>query len=178
MADLENSMQEKWGIDMSMRGVMKHKELIDIAHSWVLKKASCGIAFRDIRHIGSSEICDVLGLGSGDHSVLIEVKVSRSDFLADKKKPFRQNPEFGIGKFRYYCCPKGLINISDLPKKWGLLWVENNKIEVIVDPFIGRYNLEDDNECSIFFDRNQIAERSIMYSILRRLQLDKKLTKY
>src|SRR2546426_9205199 len=31
------------------------------------------------------------------HSVLIECKISRSDFLADRDKPFRQKSELGLG---------------------------------------------------------------------------------
>ncbi|EEO7295542.1 hypothetical protein G6599_004807, partial [Salmonella enterica] len=50
-----------------------------------------------------------------------EVKVSRSDFLRDKHKPHRQRG--GLGDYRYYMCPEGIINISDLPDRWGLLWV-------------------------------------------------------
>jgi len=49
------------------------------------------------------------------------VKVGRSDFLADAKKPFRQISKEGIGEFRYYCCPTGPIRETELPDKWGLL---------------------------------------------------------
>lgn len=157
---------------------MKHNEVIDIAHKWVLKSASCGIAFRDIKHIGCREIVDVLGLGSGDHSVVIEVKVSRSDFLADKKKIFRQYPEFGIGKYRLYCCPDGLIKKEELPQKWGLLYVlGNGKIEEIVNPLRHRYDIENMFKW-VFEKRNESAERSIMYSILRRLQLNGELKQF
>lgn len=64
-------------------------------------------------------------------TVLIEVKVSRADFLADAKKPFRQNPADGAGAFRYYCCPEGLIHGSEVPENWGLLWECDGKIEPI-----------------------------------------------
>ncbi|GAR62494.1 hypothetical protein NGUA15_04308 [Salmonella enterica] len=51
----------------------------------------------------------------------MEVKVSRSDFLRDKHKPHRQHGE--LVDYHYYMCPEGSINISDLPDRWGLLWV-------------------------------------------------------
>ena len=61
----------------------------------------------------SQEIPDVFGWNYWA-TVLIEVKVSRSDFLADAKKSFRQQPEEGVGAFRYYCSPEGLITEVDL----------------------------------------------------------------
>ncbi|MFA5649540.1 MAG: hypothetical protein WC914_00140 [Proteiniphilum sp.] len=69
---------------------------------------------------------DAFGFGSCG-TQLIEVKLSRGDFLADKKKFFRINPEFGLGTFRSYLCPEGLISIDELPPKWGLLYVNENK---------------------------------------------------
>ncbi|GBQ90079.1 hypothetical protein GCM10007866_16160 [Gluconobacter albidus] len=54
-------------------------------------------------------------------STIVECKVSRSDFLADRKKPHRQTG--GMGKWRYFMCPEGLISPDELPDKWGLLHV-------------------------------------------------------
>ncbi len=54
-------------------------------------------------------------------SFLIETKISRSDFKADFKKDFRK--EGGVGKYRYYACPEGLIRPEELPEKWGLIYV-------------------------------------------------------
>jgi hypothetical protein len=69
----------------------------------------------------NTELPDVFGYK--DHSVVVECKISRSDFLADKKKPFRINPKEGMGDYRYYCCPKGMIRKEELPKGWGLLYI-------------------------------------------------------
>ncbi|WP_407503022.1 hypothetical protein [Xanthomonas euvesicatoria] len=55
--------------------------------------------------------------------MLIEVKVSRADFLADARKEHRINPAQGVGKWRYFMCPEGLIDVDELPERWGLLWV-------------------------------------------------------
>lgn len=57
-------------------------------------------------------------------SFMVEAKVSRSDFLADKKKAFRQKPAEGVGKFRYFACPVGLIKPEELPPRWGLIYVD------------------------------------------------------
>lgn len=57
-------------------------------------------------------------------SFLIETKISRADFKADAKKSFRQNG--GVGRYRYYACPEGLIKPEELPEKWGLIYVRPN----------------------------------------------------
>jgi hypothetical protein len=61
--------------------------------------------------------------------VLVECKVSRPDFLADREKPFRQKPESGVGCERYYLAPRGLIRVEELRPGWGLLEVCGREIE-------------------------------------------------
>lgn len=73
-----------------------HKKLVGIAYKWVLSNSSCGVAFKELVCASSPEIPDVIGFGSWGHSVLVEVKVSRSDFLSDKNKKFKK-PYYGHG---------------------------------------------------------------------------------
>ena len=63
---------------------------------------------------------DVLGLTAYGKSIIVEVKVSRADFLADKKKPWRINPNIAMGDERVYLTPEGLLNVSDIPYGWQL----------------------------------------------------------
>src|SRR5260370_8962589 len=65
---------------------------------------------------------DVLGWAPGADSVVIECKLTRSDFLRDATKAVRRHPRAGMGKRRYYLCPPDVIQVKDLPPKWGLLW--------------------------------------------------------
>ncbi len=76
----------------------------------------------------SGEMPDAIGWKKACHSVLVECKVSRGDFLADREKPFRQKPELGVGCERYYLAPRGLIRIEELPTGWGLLEVSGREI--------------------------------------------------
>ena len=69
----------------------------------------------------SGETPDVIGWKGRCRSVLIECKVSRADFLADREKPFRKDPSLGMGCERFYLTPAGLIRPAELPGKWGLL---------------------------------------------------------
>lgn len=92
----------------------------------------CQYVVCELERVGESP--DAFGFG-GSSTQLIEVKVSRSDFLSDKKKFWRKFPEHGIGKFRSYLCPEVLIRETDLPKYWGLLWInKKGKITEIVKP--------------------------------------------
>jgi len=77
----------------------------------------------------SGEMPDAIGWKKACHSVLVECKLSRPDFLADREKPFRQNPETGVGCERYYLAPRGLIRVEELRPGWGLLEVCGREIE-------------------------------------------------
>jgi len=77
----------------------------------------------------SGEMPDAIGWKKACHSVLVECKVSRADFLADREKPFRQKPETGVGCERYYLAPKGMIRIEELRPGWGLLEVCGREVE-------------------------------------------------
>lgn len=98
---------------------------------------------------------DVFGLDA-DRSLLIEVKVSREDFLRDKLKPHRQ-PGKGIGYTRYYLCPANLIKEEELPDGWGLFYAdEMNNISCV-------------KESKPFKERNFNHELTLMQSVIRRL---------
>ncbi len=109
----------------------QHQTLCAIAVKWLKRAPSaggpgCAVAVSECKTGWSGEIPDAIGFrytGSQalDGSTLIEVKTSRSDFLADAKKPHRQTG--GIGVWRYYMCPTGLIAPQELPIGWGLLEV-------------------------------------------------------
>ncbi|MCG6521972.1 hypothetical protein K6U39_16795, partial [Vibrio parahaemolyticus] len=40
---------------------------------------------------------------------------------ADAKKPHRINPSTGMGMYRYYMAPEGLLRPDELPTAWGLI---------------------------------------------------------
>ena len=100
---------------------------------------------------------DIYGFGNCS-TQQIEVKVSRSDFLADKKKFHRQYPKEDIGQYRSYLCPENLIKSTEIPENWGLLWVdENNRILVIKQPELQESHFN--------------SEMKIISSILRRIEI-------
>lgn len=141
-----------------------HDELTKIAEKWLLKR--CGFAFRELTTF-AGETPDAIGFKSGE-SILIECKTSMADFNNDKKKIFRENPWMGVGKYRFYMCQKGVIKIDRLPDKWGLLEVnDKGQVRQKVGP---KGNCWSKSEF-IFSERSISGETALMYSALRRLQL-------
>lgn len=144
-----------------------HNELVRIAYRWVLANGSCGVAFRELVSSGTDEIPDVIGFGAWNHSVMIECKVSRSEFLCDRKKSFRANPSLGMGSQRFYCVPAGLIKKEELPDGWGLLYVtDKGKCISQFNPYRGPTGTTHPGH-----EKSMRAELGIMYSALRRLHL-------
>jgi hypothetical protein len=133
-----------------------HRELCQIGAQWLLNQKHwdfrCQYVCVELVTI-SSETPDIFGLKGGIETILLEVKVSRSDFLADLKKPHRKGG--GIGSERYYLCPDGLIREDELPANWGLLYYKDGNITVI-------------KQATPYESKDLINEMSIMYSIIRR----------
>jgi len=63
--------------------------------------------------------------------VLVECKVTRPDLLADRAKPFRLEPQQGVGCERFYLVPAGLMRREELPQGWGLLALHRGRIETV-----------------------------------------------
>jgi len=79
----------------------------------------------------NGEMPDAIGWKRACHSVVIECKISRCDFLADREKPFRQKSELGLGCERFYLTPPRLLCAEELPARWGLLEYRRRKVEII-----------------------------------------------
>jgi len=74
---------------------------------------------------------DAIGWKRACHSVLVECKVTRADFLADRAKPCRQKPEQGVGSERFYLTLAGLIRPEELTDGWGLLEYRQGRIHIL-----------------------------------------------
>ncbi|HEX8818218.1 MAG TPA: hypothetical protein VF753_22200 [Terriglobales bacterium] len=107
---------------------MTHQKLVELAVGW-LRSYRCGVVLSEQACI-SGEVPDAIGWKRACHSVLVECKISRADFLADRVKPFRLEPEIGVGCERFYLAPAGLIRADELPNDWGLLEASNRRVEL------------------------------------------------
>ena len=99
-----------------------------MAVAW-LRRYRCGVVLSEQACV-SGEMPDAIGWKKACRSVLVECKVTRSDFLADRAKPWRRQPEIGVGSERYYLAPQGTIGIEELPRGWGLLEICGREIEM------------------------------------------------
>jgi hypothetical protein len=106
---------------------MTHAQLVERAVRW-LRRYRCGVVLSEQACV-SGEMPDAIGWKQGCHSVLVECKVTRADFLADRSKPFRQKPEKGVGSERFYLTPAGVVKIEELPAGWGLLEFRRGCVE-------------------------------------------------
>ncbi len=140
---------------------MTHDELIERGAKWL--QNSCPmrsrIVLKEFVCQGSEEIPDVIGF-SRTHTNVIECKVSLEDFRADLKKSHRNG--IGMGDWKMYLCPAGLIPPEQVPPNWGLLYCYPKIIKIIVQPL--KYQSYGDSP------RNN--EYHILYAIARRAQMD------
>jgi len=108
---------------------MTHPQLVEKAVRW-LRAYRCGVVLSE-QACASGEMPDAIGWKQACHSVLVECKVNRSDFLADRQKPFRLKPEKGVGSERFYLTPRELIRLEELPRGWGLLQYHRGRVEML-----------------------------------------------
>ena len=92
-----------------------HNELIIVAEKFLKHNFHCGVHVSETTST-SSESPDAIGWKKlGGKSCVIEVK------------KHRQGPD-GMGNWRYFLVPKDLVEISEVPEGWGLLWFDGKKI--------------------------------------------------
>lgn len=131
---------------------LTHRQLCDLAVNWLQRPGSrsgpgCQVAFSESRGDWSGETPDAIGFRAAVYkecSVLVEVKVSRADFLADRKKPHRVDPKLGMGVYRYFMAPAGMIRVDELPPRWGLIEVSaKGAPKVVAGHVLLKYRDED-----------------------------------
>lgn len=108
---------------------MTHEKLVTRAVAW-LRHYGCGVVLSE-QSCASGETPDAIGWKRACHSVVVECKVSRADFLADRDKPFRRKSELGMGCERFYLATPGVIRPEELPTGWGLLEIRGRKVEQV-----------------------------------------------
>jgi len=149
----------------------QHTTLVTLGAKW-LRRNGFGVVATELDAVDCRERPDVVGFRSSC-SAVIEVKVSRSDFFADRQKPERGSAP-GIGVYRFYLCPTGLVAVEDLPPRWGLLYEEKGRVFEVWRPqgniWPGFGEASDIGNWHLFQHQpDSAAERQALYSIARRL---------
>lgn len=109
---------------------MTHALLVEKAVEWLRRSYRCGIVLSE-QACASGEVPDAIGWKGKCHSVMVECKISRADFLTDGNKPFRTNQAIAVGCERYYFAPRGIIRVEELPAGWGLVEYHARKIHIV-----------------------------------------------
>lgn len=116
-------------LQLKQQIAMTHAQLVEKAVRW-LRWYRCGVVLSE-QACASGEMPDAIGWKQACHSVLVECKVTRADFLADRAKPFRQKPQKGVGCERFYLTPPGIVKTDELPAGWGLLEIHCGRVEML-----------------------------------------------
>lgn len=93
---------------------MTHAELCEVARKWLVRPNSqrghgCHVGLSECRSGWGGEMPDAIGFRAASRvtdTIVVEVKVSRADFLADAKKPHRADGE-GMGVIGISCALRG-----------------------------------------------------------------------
>lgn len=131
--------------------VLEHDNLVKLAAKF-LKKRHVVVSTEVVT--SEREYADAIGF-MGNISTLIECKSNKADFIHDAKKIVRRKPELGMGMYRYFLVPEGLVHISELPPKWGLIETDGASVRCVLD--------------SGLFMPNLLAERVLLVSLIRRI---------
>jgi hypothetical protein len=158
---------------------MQHRSLVEQGERWA-KRQGFAIVATELTALGCREQADVIAFRSSC-SLMIEAKCSRSDFLADRKKPERITG--GLGVYRFYICPADLISPAEIPARWGLLWVEAGKISAVKAPKGNGWPSYDlastyGQWAEFMHEPDLRAERAVMFSIARRRALSRSDERY
>jgi hypothetical protein len=100
--------------------------MVEKAVAW-LRSYRCGVVLSE-QACASGEVPDAIGWKRACHSVLVECKLSRADFLCDRDKPWRQKSKTAVGCERFYLAPAGLVRVRELPEGWGLLELRKREV--------------------------------------------------
>src|SRR4051812_45775163 len=110
-----------------------HQHLVAKAVEWLRARYRCGVILSE-QYCSTGEVPDAIGWKKQCHSVIVECKASRADFLADATKSFRVKPEDGLGCERFYFAPAGTIKLEELPTGWGLLEYARREVILVRKP--------------------------------------------
>lgn len=134
-----------------------HKEAVRRVASWLSNTKRMAVVMTERVVTACSETPDALGWSGRGESILVEVKVSRADFHADKAKIFRRDEDNGVGTLRYFAAPVGVLEPADMPPGWGLLVIHQYQVREVVQPQVK--------------NANRVNEVAMLVSAIRRLEL-------
>jgi hypothetical protein len=137
--------------------ICTHKEGVKRVAAWLSGTKRMAVVMAERVVTACSETPDAIAWSSRGESILVEVKVSRADFHADKTKIFRRDEDFGVGTLRYFAAPAGVLKPEDMPEGWGLLAIHQYQVRELLAPATKT--------------ANRVNEVAMLVSAIRRLEL-------
>ena len=131
---------------------MNHAQLVKRAIKWLWSQG-CAVVISEMA--GSGQEPDAIGF-CPTHSILIECKASRSDFLADKNKSYYRTGH-SMGDRRYYLSQKDIIKREEVLEGWGLLYPTEKTMRII-------------ESSKWFADKDYGSEIHLLISAMRRIK--------
>lgn len=112
-----------------------HKNL-KIHALFYLKDKVVDIVANEVKFKNIRCVADAVGINLKRKEIrIIEVKASREDFFRDKKLFEEDTTYFNHAHYAYILCPINLIMPSEVPRGYGLLWLdEEDNIQVVKKP--------------------------------------------
>ncbi len=154
-----------------------HDQLVALGATWQ-KRQGFSVVATELAVRGTTEQADVISFRSSC-SCLIEAKASRSDFLVDAKKPHRAAG--GLGVYRFYISPPGVIEMDDLPPRWGLLHAVGGAVVEVRRPTGNMwppYGSSSGDWPLFQHQPDQAAEAAVLFSIARRRCQSRSVARY
>jgi len=108
---------------------VNHAELVDRGVRWLRGTRGCRVVLAEPGTGIGGVVPDLIGW-SASGTELVEVKVSRSDFAADRRKPIHWLEAHYPGRLRWYLTPAGLVVQDEVPDGWGLAELLGGRIYV------------------------------------------------
>jgi hypothetical protein len=107
---------------------MTHQELVQRAEKWLRNKFGCRVVLTEhVAYLQIGEIPDAVGWVR-EKSILVECKITKSDFLADRSKRFRRSGAIALGNWRFYLCTFDL-RVDEIPEGWAAYKTEGRSIK-------------------------------------------------
>lgn len=122
---------------MSMAEGVVHKKLKVVAMRFIKEKCTDLVA-REVKYKNMRSIADVVGINMKRKEIrIVEAKASKADYIRDKKLLNLDYSYYKHCNYFYIICPKHVLELDDVPKEYGLLWVDfddNDKIIIKRNP--------------------------------------------
>lgn len=110
-----------------------HAALVVAAVRWLRATQRCTVVFAEMTAGAAGYSPDALGWHRR-FSILVECKVSRADFFADRKKMIHVLPDNFPGEERWYLTLPGLVQPHELPEGWWLAEATRGGVRMVTHP--------------------------------------------